>query len=97
MAQFEETENCVELYPNSASNSEQALRKLQNERRQGVSLFQPVRLNNEQVAQIVAFLEALTDPCVQNRDCMSPWIPDTRESGPDDMQLNAINSSGELF
>ena len=97
LPQFADIANCGELYPNSESNSEQALQKLQAERRQGVSLFQPVRLNNEQVQQIVVFLEALTDPCVEDRDCMSPWIPDTASLGPDEMQLNAKDNSGDFF
>ncbi|MDZ7684311.1 MAG: cytochrome c peroxidase [Gammaproteobacteria bacterium] len=28
----------------------------------------------EEVEQLVAFLEALTDPCVESRDCLQPWI-----------------------
>jgi len=33
-------------------------------------------LNEEQVSQLAAFLRALTDPCVQDRNCLAPWIID---------------------
>jgi cytochrome c peroxidase len=32
------------------------------------------RLSDDMVGQIVAFMNALTDPCVEDRDCLSPWI-----------------------
>ena len=97
LPQFSDRQDCAELYPNSQANSDRMLQKLNQEITQGATPFRPVRLNNTQVQQLVAFLEALTDPCVQNRDCLAPWIPDTADGGPDGQQLNAINANGDLF
>ena len=36
----------------------------------------PIELDEREVADLVAFLEALTDPCVVSRDCLAPWIAD---------------------
>ena len=96
LAQFEDHADCATLYPNAESNSEAALAKLGAERDGGDVLFPNLNLNNNERADIVAFLQALTDPCVQDRQCLSPWIP---ENGPgvDDQQLNARDANGNLL
>ena len=55
----------------------------------------PVLLNDMQVGFIVEFLQALTDPCTQDRACLSPWIPEVDEQNID--QLNARNREGNLL
>ena len=97
LPQFQTVENCTALYPNNESNSALALAKLDNERRARQTLFASPRLDNTQVDQLVAFLEALTDPCITNRDCLNDWIPNNTSTGPDGQQLNAINAQGELL
>lgn len=97
LPQYSDVAGCASLYPNARANSALALQKLQTERNQGVSLFRPARLNGAEVDQMVAFLEALTDPCAQDRDCLSPWIADTTSGGPDGQQLNAVNIEGGLL
>ncbi len=47
----------------------------------------------EQVRQLVAFLLTLTDPCVKDRECLSPWIPDNNAGIP--MQLKAKGDNGK--
>ena len=42
------------------------------------------------------FLRTLTDPCVLDRACVAPWIPDPSEA-PDDNQLNARDGAGNLL
>ena len=97
LPQFNGIEDCQSLYPNNQANSQLAIQKLGQERNLGVSLFRSPRLDAEQVAQLVAFLEALTDPCVQDRSCLAPWIPDTEDTGPDGQQLNASDAAGNLL
>ena len=97
LPQFRDIPDCDSLYPNSQANTQLALQKLGQEIDQGISLLRPVRLDNTQIQQLVAFLEALTDPCVQDRDCLAPWIPDTNSTGPDGQQLNATNAAGDLL
>ena len=96
LAQFENRADCAALYPNAPSNSEAALAKLGAERDGNDALFPNLNLNNNERADIVAFLQSLTDPCVQNRQCLAPWIP---ENGPgvDDQQLNARDADGNLL
>jgi cytochrome c peroxidase len=97
LPQFREIENCNALYPNNDANSTLALNKLNNERRAGNTLFESPRLNNSEVMELVAFLEALTDPCVTFRECLNDWIPDNTSTGPDGQQLNAISITGSLL
>ena len=52
--------------------------------------FSPV----SDAAQLQAFLNTLTDPCILDRACLAPWIPDPSEA-PDDNQLNAIDQNGD--
>lgn len=95
--QFETIQDCQELYPNAFSNSQAAVTKLQQEQNSGTSrLARGIRLNDTQVDQLVAFLEALTDPCVEDRDCLAPWIPAESEAA-DEHQLNAINRTGNAL
>jgi cytochrome c peroxidase len=48
-------------------------------------------INNNERDSIVAFLEALTDPCVVDRACLDPWIVDVDDVGnfPDAVPLMA--------
>jgi len=97
LPQFLDVESCNALYPNNEANSTLALNKLNNERRDDNTLFESPRLNNNEVMELVAFLEALSDPCITNRECLSDWIPDNTSTGPDGQQLNAISVSGSLL
>ncbi|GLQ32960.1 cytochrome-c peroxidase [Litoribrevibacter albus] len=98
LEQFEDIANCSSLYPNAEANSQLALNKLAQDRINNDTRFpQNPRLNGTEVNQLVAFLEALTDPCVEDRDCLDPWIPDTSDTGPDGNQLNAVDRNGDLL
>ena len=46
--------------------------------------------------QVVAFLEALTDPCVLDRECLKPWIVDGTDAAtyPDNNPLIAVDDQG---
>lgn len=98
LTQFQDVTNCTSLYPNAEANTNRALAKLGDERDNGTARFnQNPRLSPTEVNQLVAFLEALTDPCVEDRTCLNPWIPDTSSSGPDGNQLNATNNEGNFL
>ena len=85
--------NCASLYPNAETNSELAVAKLEQEQQAQTSRLPRIRLNDDEVDQLVTFLQALTDPCVENSTCLSDWIPSADEAA-DDHQLNAINQNG---
>ena len=97
LPQYQSVEDCASLYPNNAANSEKALAKLRQERDDGVSRFESPRLAGDQEAQLIAFLKSLTDPCVTDRECVGQWIPDVNQSGPDGLQLNAVDQVGNVL
>ena len=92
--------NCAELYPDAYANSLAAVQRLQQAQDGDIHASAPlagnVRLNAQEVGQIVAFMQALTDPCVEDRNCMQPWIIDGDDvaSFPDDQALVATNEEG---
>ncbi len=80
------------------SNSAKALEKLEADRASGKSVIQDVNLTETQVGDLVAFLKSLTDPCVKDKSCMSPWVVDPiNDLDPNGDQLNAIDQDGNLL
>lgn len=78
-------------------NTQNALDKLNMNRDAGIPSLQDVEYTDEQVSDIAAFLHALTDPCVEDRKCLSDWIPDASDSNPDAMRLNAVDDNGKFL
>lgn len=94
LEQFSAMPDCASLYPESRANSVLALEQLEERRVEGDSLFLNASLSAVHVDEIVAFLEALTDPCVEDPMCMRPWVADPLSAGPDGMQLNGVDRAG---
>ena len=78
-------------------NTEAALAQLQTLSTRGKSRLEIAEMADADVSALVAFLESLTDPCVRDRVCLDPWIPDTGSSGHDALQLNARDKFGDLL
>lgn len=72
------------------TNTQSALDKLAANRAAGIFSIPELSLTDEEISDLVEFLKTLTDPCVKDRTCLAPWIPDTSLTGPDDLQLNAV-------
>lgn len=72
-----------------AENTQRALAKLADDRRAGRLPLPEVTLSDAQVADLVSFLRALTDPCVLDPVCLAPWIPGEEDSDPDGLRLRA--------
>jgi cytochrome c peroxidase len=84
---------CDALYPNAAANSQAALAKLQQDRANGAGL--PVlQLAPGQLAELEAFLRALTDRCAEDVQCVRQWVPPD-DGGPDDRQLRAVDAGSD--
>ncbi|PHR54542.1 MAG: cytochrome-c peroxidase [Arcobacter sp.] len=81
---------------NTASNTALALAQLNANRTAGISPHQSVIATDGQIDNLVEFLKTLTDPCTKDRNCLSPWIPDNL-SGPDSLQLNAVDQASSLL
>ena len=80
---------------NMLTNTQFALDQLEANRTANVSgVHRNVTFNDEDVADLVEFLKALTDPCVKDRACLAPWIPDAGDTDPDVLRLNAIDNTG---
>jgi len=77
------------------ANTRRALAQLEALRDAGDSKLAVLSLSEADVADLVAFLEALTDPCVEDRVCIAPWIAESSDVGPDNLQLNAVDNGGD--
>ncbi|WP_087462687.1 cytochrome-c peroxidase [Oleiphilus messinensis] len=84
-------------HEHAESNTRLALQQLQKQQADGSSKLKTVNLSEQQIDDLVAFLETLTDPCVKDRECLTPWIPDTTSTGPDGLQLNGYDEAGNLL
>ena len=70
-----------------AGNTGRALAKLAEDRSAGRTPLQEVALSDGQVADLVSFLHALTDPCVLDPACLAPWIPGEGDRDPDGLRV----------
>jgi cytochrome c peroxidase len=71
-------------------NTQNALNKLAANRAAGIPSIPIVSLTDEQVGYLEEFLKTLTDPCVTNADCLAQWIPDSNDTDPDGLRLDAV-------
>lgn len=78
-------------------NSQLAVDKLNREQQNGTSPLRNITLNNAEVEEVEAFMNALTNFCVLDRECLSPWIADPSVSGPDGQQLNAVDETNRAL
>ena len=78
------------------TNTQFALNQLEDNRNNNMpNVHRDVTYNKKDISDLVAFLKTLTDPCVKNRDCLAPWIPNNEDLDPDGLRLNATGNSGE--
>ena len=73
-------ESCETLMASAWENSQLVLDRLGNDANNN-DLGRRPNLSNGEVMQIVAFLEVLTDPCVEDRECLDAWIIDADDLG----------------
>jgi cytochrome c peroxidase len=71
-----------------------ALQALQERRNNGLPAIQDIYLEENEINDLIEFLRALTDFCVQSRDCIAPWIPGPDLPDPDNLRLHAIDKDG---
>jgi len=78
-------------------NTQRAIDKLVANRADGLTSIEDISLTDTQVEELLAFLEVLTDPCVEDRECLSKWIPDASDTNPDTLRINAIDGDGNYL
>ncbi|WP_369855608.1 cytochrome-c peroxidase [Candidatus Thalassolituus haligoni] len=70
------------VHPHSREFSNNALAQLTMLRQQGNAILQDARLSDQQIEDLMAFMTALTDPCVESSRCLNPWLPNTGDANP---------------
>jgi cytochrome c peroxidase len=78
-------------------NTQRAIDKLVLNRADGITSIEEISLTDTQVAELLAFLDVLTDPCVKDRACLAKWIPDASDTNPDTLRINAIDDDGNYL
>ncbi len=78
-----QTEHTVE-------NTAKALAQLESNRTMGLLTVQDVELTDGQVADLIAFLRSLTDPCVTSEKCLAPWMLGGDDPDPDGLLLRMV-------
>jgi len=79
------------------ANTQNAVDKLVANRADGIASIENISLTDTEIAELLAFLEVLTDPCVEDRACLSKWIPDASDTNPDSLRINAIDGDGNYL
>ncbi|MEM7404831.1 MAG: cytochrome c peroxidase [Pseudomonadota bacterium] len=77
-----------DLYPRAAANTAAALEVWKTQGRPARSA------TDAQIADLVAFLDALTDDCIGSQKCMSRWMPDPSVPSPDGARAEFVDASG---
>ncbi len=78
------------LYGKAKSLSFDALKDLKAKQKSKASLLPAdLKLTDEQIVALEAFLHSLTDPCLDDQNCLSKWIPDPKTASPDKHRLLA--------
>ncbi|WP_157369171.1 cytochrome c peroxidase [Algicola sagamiensis] len=94
LAQFKNTESCESLFPNAKSDTQPAIDIVDDEIADGAPVLRPLGLDEQELADMVAFMKALTDPCVKSALCLQPWLPQPEDGDPDGLLLHPKNDQG---
>lgn len=60
-----------------------------------IDLSPKPNFKQQDVKDLVAFMKTLTDPCVKDRECLSPWIPTASSNDPDGNMLHGLHKRGK--
>jgi cytochrome c peroxidase len=78
-------------------NTQRSIDKLLANRAAGIASIEDISLSDTQVAELLAFIEVLTDSCVEDTQCLRQWIPDASDTNPDTLRINAIDGDGNYL
>ncbi len=87
LAQFSSVTNCASTFPNAQSNTQNAVSRITGTG--GPRSLANINIDEQDIDDLVAFMESLTDGCIIDSQCISRWVPSG--TGPDNMQLNAVD------
>ncbi len=94
LPQFKERKDCESLFQNSVVDTQQATDILDDEIQRGSPVMALKHRTPNELADVVAFLKTLTDPCVKDAHCLRPWLPQPQEGDPDGLQLRPMTKQG---
>ena len=85
--------------PDLKSYREHIMEAIATRQKAGLFVVPQRTFTEEQIADLVSFLHTLTDPCVKDRRCLLPWVPDVATEDPkgDLNLLNAVDAHGKSF
>lgn len=95
--------NCEDIFSDSFANSIEIADYLQDARDNIINASAPFRarpnLSPTQITQVVDFLHSLTDPCVESKECLTPWLIDDNDLAtfPDAQVLEAKDNLGNIL
>ena len=78
----------------AVKNTAKALAKLEANRAAGLPSISDTNLSDNEIRQLVEFLKTLTDPCLKDRACMSPWLISSEDIDPDGLRVIAVDKNG---
>ena len=97
------SQSCASIFNDAHQNSILVASHLEQAQRNEVpvrAVLAPQRgLNPTQSAQLVAFLHALSDPCLTDKNCLAPWLlsPEEQDNFPDQFLLKAVDQDGNTL
>ncbi len=77
---------------NAEQNTLLALAQFESLQDEGGAALKVLDLSDREIDDLVSFLNALTDPCIKNRVCLSPWVPGDNDIDPDGLRLYPSNT-----
>jgi len=103
MLMSKHNQGCETVFADSFDNSLEVVEFLQdalaNQNNATAPLRENARLSPIQINQVAAFLGSLTDPCVQNSECLAPWLLNDNDLAtfPDNQAVEGKNRDGGIL
>lgn len=92
----EQLRHVASLYANAKTLSFAALSALTKNQDSGRSLLPAnLSLSDDQISSLEAFLNTLTDPCLDQATCLDKWLPNPKTPSPDGQRLKPVFAASD--
>ncbi len=91
---FDELDPMIQA-KDAEKNTQEVLDHLQRNKDLGIPTIAEFSFSDEQFADLVSFLKALTDPCVKDKECLKAWVPAPDADAPDGSLLQGVDEYGQ--
>ncbi|HRE14356.1 MAG TPA: cytochrome c peroxidase [Usitatibacteraceae bacterium] len=83
---------------NAQAHTQLALTRLKAQRAANLPrVLRDANLTDANVADLVEFMKALTDPCTKDRTCLAKWVPTAADPNPDGLRICPKDNTGALL